>query len=37
MNDFMNDYLDDKSLTMLTIGLGVGCLVMCFIFKCCCK
>ena len=33
----MNDYLDDKSLTMLTIGLGVVCLVMCCSCKCCCK
>ena len=33
----MNDYLDEKSLTMLTIGMAVGSLVMCCICKCCCK
>lgn len=37
MNEFIDDYLDDTSLIMFSVGLGLGCLLMCCICKCCCK
>ena len=35
--DFIDEYLDDTSLLMFGIGMGLGSLIVCCICKCCCK
>ena len=33
----LDEYLDDTSLLMFGIGMGLGSLIVCCICKCCCK
>ena len=37
MIDFSDEYFDQASMIMFSIGAGLGSLLVCCVCKCCCK